>query len=55
VNLPWWGWLAFIGLIVAGTLQIIAPVLGKLWADRDEERRRWAREMRRQSRSRWRL
>jgi hypothetical protein len=35
VTLPWWGWLAFVGLVLAGVGLVFAPVLGALWAQRD--------------------
>lgn len=35
MTLPWWGWLAFGGLIVAGAGLVVAPALGALWAQRN--------------------
>lgn len=35
MNLPWWGWGAFAGLIGAGVGVIFAPVLGGWLARRD--------------------
>jgi hypothetical protein len=52
MTFTWW----LVPIIILGIPFVLAPVLGRAWADRDEERRRWAREMRRRNRPRrWRL
>lgn len=42
MTFTWW----LIPLIVLGIVLIFAPVLGKAWADYEEERRRWSSAMR---------
>lgn len=30
--LPWWGWIAFVGMVLAGIGAIVAPAIGAWWA-----------------------
>ena len=43
MTFTWW----LIPIVVLGALLIVAPFIGRAWAHRDEERHRWAPEMRR--------
>lgn len=43
MTFTWW----LIPIVVLGIGLCLAPWLGKLWADRDEEQQRWMAECRR--------
>jgi hypothetical protein len=43
MTFTWW----LVPIVALGVVMILAPFLGKLWADRDEEQRRWTAAMRR--------
>jgi hypothetical protein len=32
MNLPWWGWVAFVTMLVVGPVFVMAPAIGAWWA-----------------------